>query len=188
MRETLKRKTKNEKRNVSLAERLARWRVPLGFACGAAVLYLARPTPRSLALGSAIALAGEGIRIWAAGHLDKGREVTQSGPYQFTRHPLYVGSAVVATGVAVASAQMTVALIAGLYLAVAVGSAVRHEEENMRARFGPEYEAYLKQTVTPVSRPFSFGRAMMVNKEYQAIAGLVGAGLILAAKVALDGD
>ncbi len=68
---------------------LARRRVPLGFACAAAAVWLARPTPRSLAIGSAIAVAGELLRIWAAGHLEKGREVTVSGPYRFTRHPLY---------------------------------------------------------------------------------------------------
>ena len=188
MRETLKRKTNNEQRKGSLAGRLARWRVPLGFACGAAVLYLARPTPRSLALGGAIAVVGEVVRIWAAGHLDKGREVTQSGPYRFTGHPLYAGSAVVAIGVAVASAHLIAALIVGLYLAIAVGSAVRHEEENMRVRFGREYETYLHQTVSPVTRRFSFERAMKVNKEYEAVVGLVAAGLILAAKVALNAD
>ena len=48
------------------------------------MLYLARPTPRSLAIGGAIALVGEMVRIWAAGHLEKGREVTQSGPYRIT--------------------------------------------------------------------------------------------------------
>ena len=182
------RKTKNEKRKVPLIVRLARWRVPLGFASSAAVLYLARPTPRSLAIGGAIAVVGEAMRLWAAGHLDKGREVTKSGPYRFTRHPLYLGSAVVAAGVAVASDNTTVALIVAIYLALAVGSAVRHEEENMRVRFGREYETYLQQTVSPVTRHFSFERAMKVNKEYEAIVGLIAGGLILAAKVALSRD
>src|SRR5688572_4885327 len=90
-----------------LVERLARWRVPLGFFCGVAVLYLALPTSTSLAIGGAIALVGELVRIWAAGHLEKGREVTQSGPYRFTRHPLYAGSAIVAIGAAVASARIS---------------------------------------------------------------------------------
>ena len=75
--------------------RFARYRVRLGFAGAAVALILATPTPASLALGAAVASIGEAIRIWAAGHLDKGREVTSSGPYRFTRHPLYLGSSII---------------------------------------------------------------------------------------------
>ena len=184
MLETSNRKTKNDKRT----EQLARWRVPLGFLCAGAVFYLAQPTVRSLAIGGAIAMAGEVVRIWAAGHLDKGREVTQSGPYRFMRHPLYAGSAIVAAGMAVASARVGVALIIGAYMAIVVGSAVRHEEENMRTRFGHEYDAYLQSPVTGIQRAFSLARAMRINKEYKAVAGLVAAAVILAAKVALNAD
>ena len=62
-----------------------------GFSVRRGVLWLAQPTPRSLLIGGAIAVAGELLRIWAAGHLEKGREVTRSGPYRLTRHPLYLG-------------------------------------------------------------------------------------------------
>ena len=182
------RKATDNKLIVRLVERLATWRVPIGFVCGVAVLFLARPTPRSLVIGGAIAVIGEVVRIWAAGHLDKGREVTQSGPYRFTRHPLYLGSAIVAAGVAVASARLAAVLIVGMYMAVTIGSAMRHEEENMRVQFGRGYEAYLRTTAPLVTRPFSVERAMKVNKEYKAIVGLVAAGLILAAKVALNAD
>jgi len=179
---------KNDQRIAALVEQLARRRVPLGFACSVAVLYLARPTMRSLAIGGAVALIGEVVRIWAAGHLDKGREVTQSGPYRFTRHPLYLGSAIVGSGIAVASARFAVVLIVGMYMAVTIGSAMRHEDDNMRVQFGPEYEAYLRMTSLPFTRPFSVERAMKVNKEYKAIVGLVVAGLVLAAKIAFDAD
>jgi hypothetical protein len=179
------RKTKNEKRIEHFAGRIARWRVPLGFVCAGAVLYLALPTPQSLAIGGAISLAGEMMRIWAAGHLDKGREVTQSGPYRITRHPLYVGSAVVAFGAAVASASISVAVLIGSYMAITILAAVRHEEKNMRARFGDEYDAYLESRTPQVARAFSFGQALKVNKEYKAILGLIALVAILAAKVAL---
>jgi hypothetical protein len=174
----------NEKGMERLAGRLARWRVPLGFACGVAVLFLAFPSRRSLAIGGAIALAGELVRIWAAGHLEKGREVTQSGPYRITRHPLYAGSAIVALGAAVASARASAAVLIGCYIAVTVLAAVRHEEENMRARFGDGYDAYLQSRAAPVERAFSLHRALSVNKEYQAAAGLVAFALILMAKAA----
>ena len=169
----------------TLVTRLARRRVPLGFACAVAVLYLAVPTPISLGAGGAIALVGEMVRIWAAGHLEKGREVTQSGPYRFTRHPLYAGSAIVAIGAAVASAQISAAALIGSYMAITILAAVRHEEGNMRARFGDGYDAYLESRAARVERAFSLRRALSVNEEYKAVLGLIALVALLAAKVAL---
>lgn len=171
-----------------LAERLARMRVPLGFFCAGAVLYLARPSSPSLVIGGAVALAGEAIRVWAAGHLDKGREVTQSGPYRWMRHPLYVGSAIVALGAALASARISAAVIIGVYVALTIGAAISHEERNMRRQFGEEYDAYLRSRAPRTPRPFSLSRALTINKEYKAIVGLAVIALILALKVTLQGD
>jgi uncharacterized membrane protein len=165
---------------------VARMRVPLGFFCAGALLYLARPTPQSVAIGGAIAILGETLRIWAAGHLDKGREVTQSGPYRVTRHPLYLGSAIVAAGAAVASARINAVVIISCYMFITMFAAVRHEEENMRARFGDLYDAYLQSRTAPIDRAFSLHRALNVNKEYKAIMGLIVLIAILAAKAVLD--
>jgi protein-S-isoprenylcysteine O-methyltransferase Ste14 len=159
--------------------------VPLGFVCAVAVLWLANPTMRSLTIGAIVAATGEAIRIWAAGHLEKGREVTQSGPYRLTRHPLYVGSAIIAAGAAIASARISVAIVIGVYLAVAIGAAIRHEEANMRAAFGDSYDAYAQSRATPVMRSFSLGRAMK-NKEYKAVAGLAAVAAMLAMKAVLS--
>src|SRR4029450_1156382 len=81
---------------------IARGRVALGFVSGVLVLILAQPTARSLAIGMSLAALGEVVRIWAAGHLHKSREVTASGPYRFVPHPLYVGSTVMGVGLGVA--------------------------------------------------------------------------------------
>jgi uncharacterized membrane protein len=186
MAEMSTRDTQTDERIERLAERVARIRVPLGFFCAGAVLYLARPTLRSLAAGGAIAIIGEVLRIWAAGHLDKGREVTQSGPYRITRHPLYLGSAVVALGAAVASARISAAVIIGCYMVSTIFAAMRHEEKNMRSRFGDDYDAYLQSRVAPNERAFSLRRALDVNQEHKAIVGLVVLIAILAAKAVLD--
>src|SRR5204863_5997726 len=94
------------------AEALARRRVPVGFAFAALVLWLSRPTFSTLGIGTAIAIVGETIRVWAAGHLNKSREVTTSGPYRWSAHPLYVGSTVIGIGLGVASSSLAaVALI-----------------------------------------------------------------------------
>ena len=164
-----------------LAEALARKRVPLGFLFGAAVVWLAHPSFRTLAIGGAVAAAGELVRIWAAGHLEKGSEVTRSGPYRLTRHPLYAGSALIGSGVAMASGRWSVAALVGAYLVVTILAAIRHEEANMRAAFGDGYDAYLSSRATPVDRVFSVERAWR-NKEYRAIAGLIAVAAIFAFK------
>ena len=77
---------------------LARFRTRLGLVVGAAAFWLARPTLDTVAAGALIAALGEALRIWAAGHLHKSREVTSSGPYRWLGHPLYVGSSIMGVG------------------------------------------------------------------------------------------
>ena len=125
-----------------LAQVLARKRVALGFVAAAATLALARPTWGSWRAGLLIAVAGECLRLWAAGHLEKGREVTRSGPYRLLRHPLYAGSMVIACGVAIASRGAAPALVAGLYMGLTIGSAIHVEESHLRQAFGTTYDEY----------------------------------------------
>jgi uncharacterized membrane protein len=157
---------------VSVREFLARYRVRLGFAAALAALWLSRPTQRSVAIGGAVAAAGELLRIWAAGHLEKGREVTMSGPYRLTRHPLYVGSAVMGLGFAMASNSSWTAAIVAAYLALTIGAAIRREERHLTEKFGSAYPEYREGRSADVARRFSVSRAMR-NREYRAAAGLV---------------
>jgi protein-S-isoprenylcysteine O-methyltransferase Ste14 len=160
---------------------LARRRVAVGFACAAIALSLARPTPRSFAIGSIVAVAGELLRVWAAGHLEKGREVTASGPYRFTRHPLYVGSSLIGAGIAVASASVAVALLTAAYLLVTLSAAIRTEERHLTEKFGEAYPEYRDGRASTGSRRFSLARAMR-NREYRAACGLAAALALLAWK------
>jgi protein-S-isoprenylcysteine O-methyltransferase Ste14 len=164
--------------------RLARLRVPLGFAAGILVLWLARPTWRLLAAGTLVALAGESIRVWAAGHLEKSREVTRSGPYRWSRHPLYVGSALMGVGVAIAGNSAAAAAVIGLYLGITLTAAIRTEEAFLRATFGREYDEYCRGAGQAVDRPFSVARAWR-NREYRAILGMGAVFAVLALKVLL---
>ena len=120
---------------------LARRRVPLGFCVAVAALIFAQPTWETWSTGLTVALAGEVIRIWAAGHLEKGREVTQSGPYRWTRHPLYVGSSVVALGVIIAARSPLVTIVTLLYMVATLTAAIRTEEAFLRRAFGTAYES-----------------------------------------------
>lgn len=160
---------------------LARRRVTLGFVAGVAAIWLARPTRSSLAAGAAVALIGELTRIWAAGHLEKGREVTASGPYRLSRHPLYLGSSIIGAGLALASASLLVSALVLAYLAVTLSAAIATEEAHLTTKFSAAYPAYRDGRGGGVRRRFSWSRVMR-NREYRALIGLAVALALLAWK------
>ena len=161
---------------------LARFRVGLGFLLAALVLWLSKPEWSAWVAGAVIAAWGELLRIWAAGHLEKSREVTSSGPYRFTRHPLYLGSTMIGIGVAVASASFVVAAIIGVYLGFTLSAARRSEEAHLREKFGDAYAAYVESRAEPLARRFSLARALR-NREHHAVAGLIAGFALLAVKM-----
>jgi protein-S-isoprenylcysteine O-methyltransferase Ste14 len=166
---------------MSVARRLARLRVPLGFLFAVVVLWLAAPTWRTLAWGLPIAALGEALRIWAAGHLEKSREVTRSGPYRWLRHPLYVGSSVMALGLAIAAGSLVVAAIVAVYMASTITAAILTENAFLRQTFGADYAAWQAGAAPAVERRFSLERAVR-NREYRALAGLLLGAALLAYK------
>jgi protein-S-isoprenylcysteine O-methyltransferase Ste14 len=160
---------------------LARRRVMIGFLAGLAAIWLSRPTRQTVLIGAIIAVLGEAIRVWAAGHLEKGREVTMSGPYRFTRHPLYLGSTIIGVGLAVASSSLIVAVLVALYLAVTLGAAIATEEAHLTEKFGAAYPAYRDGRASGERRRFSAARAMK-NREYRAVIGLLAVLALLSLK------
>ena len=164
----------------------ARFRVFLGFLCGIAVFVLARPTKQSIVVGLPIAFAGEAIRIWAAGHLNKSREVTRSGPYRFVAHPLYLGSSLIGAGLAVGSGSIAVVVIVAAYLLATLTAAITSEEAFLREKFGAAYDEYKRQRIGDRTRRFSWQQAM-ANREYRAVAGVLAALLLLIFKATYNG-
>src|SRR6476659_4446180 len=90
---------------------IQRWRVPLGFVCDADFIFFAKPTPRALLIGGSISLLGLALRGWAAGHIRKNAELATSGPYAFTRNPLYLGSFFLGLGFTIASGRWELAVL-----------------------------------------------------------------------------
>jgi hypothetical protein len=161
---------------------LARFRVTLGFLIGAVCFWFARPTWSSIVLGGLIAVPGECLRLWAAGHIEKGREITRSGPYRFLRHPLYSGSTIMAIGFAVAAGNAWVVALVALYMGLTLLAAMRTEERHLDEKFKGEYSAYREGRAEPIARRFSWARVMK-NREYRAASGLVLGLLILALRM-----
>ncbi len=168
---------------MSLTRRLARLRVPLGFLFAIVVMWLATPTWATLAWGLPIAALGEGLRIWAAGHLEKSREVTRSGPYRWLRHPLYAGSSLMAAGLAIAAGSLAVAVIVAVYMTATITAAIVTENAFLRRTFGADYAAWQAGAAPAVERRFSLERAVR-NREYRALTGFLFFAALLAYKVA----
>jgi protein-S-isoprenylcysteine O-methyltransferase Ste14 len=169
-----------------LVHAIARLRVGLGFACGIAVFWLAAPTRTTIFAGLPVAIAGELVRLWAAGHLNKSREVTRSGPYVLVAHPLYLGSSIIGAGLAIGSGSLVVGAIVVVYLAVTLSAAIRSEEAFLHRVFGDDYIQYRHRGQVDRGRRFSWARAM-ANREWRAIAGVAAALLLLIFKATYNG-
>jgi protein-S-isoprenylcysteine O-methyltransferase Ste14 len=125
----------------SWARVATRSRVPLGFLFAAAYLWFAKPNWSSLIIGFVIALIGVFIRASASGHIQKNAALATTGPYAYTRNPLYLGSIVIAIGFIVAARNVwigiaTLAMFAFIYLPV-----IKAEESYLRSAF-PDYDRY----------------------------------------------
>src|SRR5271157_6111959 len=172
---------------------MARWqrvarriRVPLGFL--AAALYLFElwqraPRPAAVAWSLALVLPGLWLRGYAAGYVKKNRELTVTGPYAYTRNPLYLGSMLIAAGFALALLSWPVALVLAVGFGVIYVPVIALEERFLRAAF-PEFEQYCRRVprliprLTPTPNPgsesadgtFSFA-LYLKHREYNAVLG-----------------
>lgn len=135
----------------SWAATARRIRVPLGFVVAGLYVWLAQPSGVALLIGAVFVVVGLVLRGWASGHLAKNERLATTGPYAYTRNPLYLGSLTLAVGFALAARSWWVALIlAGMFLAVYL-PVIRAEEEYLARRF-PEFAAYAREVPRLVPR------------------------------------
>ncbi len=169
---------------------LQRMRVPLGFLFGIIFLIFARPAPVTLGIGGIIAVVGILIRGWASGHIRKNQNLAVSGPYAYTRNPLYLGSFILGIGFTIASGVwwlglIFVALFLGIYLPV-----MRVEAKDLTEIFGADYEEYARKVPLFFPRLSSYNASdakfdmslYLRYREYRAALGLVFAWSILLMK------
>jgi len=164
----------------------ARWRAPIGYPTAALCLWLARPTFRSIFIGSAVAILGLLVRAAAAGHLRKRESLAHTGPYARMRNPLYFGSALIAAGFALAARSWFAAALLALYFCVFYAQVMRREEAELREQYGEAFDDYaasvplfwpkLRVKTSANSTPFSFAQYAR-NREYHAA---IGAALMIA--------
>jgi protein-S-isoprenylcysteine O-methyltransferase Ste14 len=168
-----------------------RIRVPLGFVFAAVFLWLARPTPLFLVLSLLLVVPGLLLRGFASGYVKKNAELTTTGPYAYTRNPLYLGSILIAVGFAFAARSFWIALVlVALFLAIYL-PVIRSEEQYLRSVFPgfDDYAARVPRLVPrllparqPLASPGAFSPALYrKHREYNALIGAVSmyAALIL---------
>jgi hypothetical protein len=180
---------------------LARWRVRLGYPLAPLYLWLALPTVKSLAWGMALALVGLLVRAVAAGHLHKQEKLTESGPYAWTRNPLYFGSFLLVCGFAVASHSWIAAGLVVGYYAVFYPAVMRREEGELRRKHGEAFDAYAARVPLFFPRaprradPPGTGASGQLfswdqygrNREYQAALGFMVGVMLLVARMLVAG-
>ena len=169
-----------------------RIRVPLGFAFAVLYFWLARPTWRFLGLGAVLMVPGLLIRALASGHVRKNESLTMSGPYAYTRNPLYLGSLLIGLGFAVASRSWwVVGVLVAMFFAIYV-PVIRGEEKFLREKF-PEFEEYARRVPRMFPRigrssergdSFSFDLYRQ-HREYSAVLGALGMMAALVVKMML---
>uniref|UniRef100_Q01SR0 Isoprenylcysteine carboxyl methyltransferase n=1 Tax=Solibacter usitatus (strain Ellin6076) TaxID=234267 RepID=Q01SR0_SOLUE len=169
------------------ADAVARLRVPSGFLIVIVFAWFSRPTPESMAIGIPISLLGLALRAWAAGCLAKNQQLATGGPYSYTRNPLYIGTLLVAAGLAIASRSPGLAALFAVVFLLVYLPVIQNEEQHLRKIF-PEYAAYAERvpalfprwTPIPERNPNPFRAALYLkNQEYQAGLGFLAGMLFL---------
>jgi protein-S-isoprenylcysteine O-methyltransferase Ste14 len=166
-----------------------RIRVPMGFVFAAVFLWFARPTWETLALSLLLVAPGVWLRGYAAGYVRKNAELTTTGPYAYTRNPLYLGSMLIAFGFGAAAGNWYLLLaLAALFAAIYIPT-IQGEEEYLRAHFAG-FDAYAARVPRLLPRLTAaqtdqgageFSRKLYLHhREYNA---LMGAGAIYLALV-----
>jgi protein-S-isoprenylcysteine O-methyltransferase Ste14 len=189
-----------------LEKRMAEWgqiarriRVPLGFLFAVFYFWLARPSWRSLMLGAVGVVAGLWIRALASGHVRKNEALATSGPYAYTRNPLYLGSLVMGLGFSVAARSWWVG-VALVVMFFAIYVPVICDEEAFLRRTFPEFEEYARRVPRTLPRltrgsdpsgEYSSGFSWALylkHREYNALLGALGMMAVLVAKMTIFGS
>jgi protein-S-isoprenylcysteine O-methyltransferase Ste14 len=173
------------------ADCVARLRVPSGFVLAATFAWLSHPNPTSLAMGLPVSILGLLLRAWATGHLEKNMRLARSGPYAHVRNPLYLGTALVAAGLVIASRRWALAIVFAAVFILVYLPVIELEEQHLRSLF-PEFSAYAR--AVPALRPtFAFAPPEQSfrwglywrNREYQASLGFLAGAAFLVGKMLL---
>ena len=135
------------------------------------------------------------IRALASGHVRKNEALATSGPYAYTRNPLYLGSLLIGLGFAVAARSWWVGVVLVVMFFAIYLPVIRGEEAFLRKAFA-EFDAYAKRVprMFPRLSPFPLSEdrdggfsvdLYLKHREYNALAGAVAMVAALVVKMML---
>ena len=175
-----------------------RIRVPLGFVFAGVFLWLAQPTGKTMLLSLLLVVPGVWLRAYAAGYVRKNAELTRTGPYAYTRNPLYLGSMMIAFGFAAAAGSWILLIVLAVLFAVIYIPTIQGEESYLREHFAgfAEYAAKVPRLLPrltaaefPANENASGGRFSWQqwrhHHEYNALMGAGAIYLALAVRLFL---
>src|ERR1700678_1204077 len=175
-----------------------RIRVPLGFVFAGMFLWLARPTWQTMLVSLVLVVPGVWLRAYAAGYVRKNAELTMTGPYAYTRNPLYLGSMMIAFGFAAAAGSWVILIVLAALFAVIYFPTIQSEESYLREHFAgfdeyaekvPRLLPRLTAAEFPANENASGGRFSAVqwrqHREYNALMGAGASYLALAVRLFL---
>jgi len=138
-------------------------------------------------------IPGVVLRAFASGHVQKDRQLTTSGPYAYTRNPLYLGSVIMAAGFAIAARSWWVVAVLLVIFGLIYVPVIAGEERFLRQTF-PEYEEYSRRVprILPRLTPYGNQRGeyssarYWKHREYQASLGALAMLAILIGKLVVS--
>ncbi len=174
----------------TLRQKIYRWRVRASVFALVATIVLAKPAWIPIIVGASLCLVGLVIRAWASGHIKKGKELATSGPYRYTRNPLYLGNFILGLSIAISANSIWGVALFLLYFLIFYPPVIKEERERMKRLFPREYEEYKNKV--PLffpglkSYPGASGSKCRwalykKNREFRA---LLGAGIVWAVLIA----
>jgi protein-S-isoprenylcysteine O-methyltransferase Ste14 len=130
----------------NIVEIIIRYRSFVGIICLIAILYLAEPSPVSLAVGFFLIISGMLFRAWSSGYINKDNELATKGPYSLTRNPLYFGNFILGLGIAVAGNNVySYSIFLGFYMLFFPFLMIL-EHKRLKKKFGTKYVAWAKKS------------------------------------------
>lgn len=180
--------------SANTARIIYKWRVRSGFLGIILAVILSQPNPYSILGGTIITLAGLMMRTWACGYLRKEKELTISGPYRYTRNPLYFGNLILGIGIVVGSYSLWMLFIFSVYFLVFYPVVISQEKSRLKDLFPKEYEEFgqkvplffpsLKPSIPSMGSTFSW-KLYRRNRESRALYGAIIFWTIIVGKMTL---
>ncbi len=140
--------------------------------------------------GALVTFAGEYLRLWAAGHLRKNKQLTTTGPYAYVKNPLYIGTLFILIGYSAMANRIVIALLGFVWFLIYYAPYKKWQEnEKLVNSFGEDWKEYDKAVPDYVPRLTPYpGRGdnrwsfdvVKENSEHEtAVAVFIGFGILL---------